>query len=157
MGSATMPRRPGASCGNWVGVASGRWVVPWSGTRRRSGGGNRSAGPRLKKSPERKPYDRLHRRKRTERATTPLPHLGAAGTDAGAAISFQLEDTVGDGRRNVVEFLFPPVPRHDPQSASGGVLGTSHASSSGKLADRLGRAALSPQSDGMGLRAPATR
>jgi hypothetical protein len=34
-----------------------------------------------------------------------VPHLGAAGLDAGAAISLQLEDAVGDGRDNVVKLF----------------------------------------------------
>src|SRR5713226_8006906 len=45
-----MPRKLGAFCGNWVGVASGRWDELWSGTRRPSGDGKRSAGRRLKKA-----------------------------------------------------------------------------------------------------------
>ena len=43
--------------------------------------------PEIKKSPERRPYDRLHRRKWTEPTPPPLPYLGATRTDAGAAIS----------------------------------------------------------------------
>ena len=68
---------------------------PWSATRRRSRSGSGSAGRRLKKSPKRKTDDRFHRRERIERAAPPLPHGGAARTDSGAAIPFQLEDAVG--------------------------------------------------------------
>src|SRR5262252_5332233 len=53
----------------------------------RSGSGSRSAGRRLKKSPKRGPYHRLHRRKRIERTTPLLSDLGTAGTDADPAIS----------------------------------------------------------------------
>ena len=43
-GIAYHPRRLGASCGSWAGVVSVPRVAPWSGTKRRSGGGSRSAG-----------------------------------------------------------------------------------------------------------------
>src|SRR5450756_1728923 len=133
-----MPRRLGAFCGNWGGAASVRSDAPWSGMRRPSSDGRSSAGRRLKKSPERRADHRFHRRKRTEPAAASLPNLGAEGTDAGAAIPLQLEDVVGDGGGDVVELLLPPVSRHDPQPAGGGVPGTSLAPSSGKAADRLG-------------------
>ena len=120
-GPAITPRMPGGSCGNWDGVASVRRAGRWSGTKRRSGDGSRSAGRRLKKSPKRRPHHRLHRRKRIERAPAPLPYLGAAGTDAGAAISLQLEDAVGDGGGDVVELLLPacfPAPSAARRSSS---------------------------------------
>ena len=44
--------------------------------------------PQLKKSPLGGPNHRLRRRERAERAAPPLPHVGAARTDPGAAISF---------------------------------------------------------------------
>ncbi len=71
----------------------------------------------IKKSPKRGAHHRLHRRKRTEREPAPLPHRGAAGTDAGAAISLQLEDAVGNGRDDVVELLLSVVSGGDPQPA----------------------------------------
>src|ERR671930_912838 len=101
-----MPRKPGAFCGNWDGVASVRWDVRWSAMKTRSGDGNRSAGRRLKKSPKRGPHHRLHRRKRIDRAPTPLSHLGAEGTDIGAAIPLQREEALGHGGGDVVELLF---------------------------------------------------
>ena len=66
--------------------------------------------PQLKKSALRAAHHRLHRRKRTERAPASVPHLGAARTDAGAAISLQLEDALGHRRRHVVELLLPAFP-----------------------------------------------
>jgi hypothetical protein len=58
-----------------------------------------------------------NRRKRTERAPAPLSHLGPTGTNAGAAVSLQLEDVVGGGGSHVVGFLFPSVSRCHPQPA----------------------------------------
>ena len=46
----------------------------------------RERWPEIRKSPTRRPNHRFHRRKRAERAPPSLPHLGAEGTDAGAAI-----------------------------------------------------------------------
>jgi len=115
--STTTPRRLGVFCGSWDGAVSVPPGAPWSGMQRRSGGGSRSAGRRLKKSPPGRPHHRLHRRKRTEPAPAPLPHLGAPWTDARVAVSLQLEDTVGDGRCDMVELLFPAVSRHHPSSS----------------------------------------
>src|SRR5262249_50454243 len=63
----------------------------------------------------------LRRRKRIERTTPSLSHLGPARRDAGAPISFQLEVAVGHGGHHRVELLLPAVPRHDPQPAGGHV------------------------------------
>ena len=43
--------------------------------------------------------------------------LGAARPDAGAAISLQVEDAVGNGGRDLVELLLPAVSRLDLQPA----------------------------------------
>src|SRR5271166_2816701 len=109
---------PGASCDSWAGAAGGRAHAPWSGMRTRFGGGSGSAGQRLKKSPKRAAHHRLARRKWIERAPAPLPHLGAARADAGVAMSLQLEDAVGGGGGDVVEFLLPAVSRRHPQPAA---------------------------------------
>src|SRR5208282_6871276 len=76
--------------------------------------------------------------------------------DAGSAISPQLEDAVGDGRGHVVELLLSAVSWSDPQPADHRVSLTFAAPHSRQTADRLGRVTRSPQSDGMGLRSPAT-
>src|SRR5437016_4624694 len=122
---------------------------------RRFGDGKRSAGRRLKKSAERGPDDRLHRRERIKRTTPPLSYLGTARADAGLAISLQLENAIGYGRCNLVEFLLSHLSRLDPQPAGGGVSRTSSAAPSGKTADCLGRSTKPPQSHGVGLRAAA--
>ena len=122
---------------------------------RRFGDGKRSAGRRLKKSAERGPDDRLHRRERIKRTTPPLSYLGTARADAGLAISLQLENAIGYGRCNLVEFLLSHLSRLDPQPAGGGVSRTSSAASSGKTADCLGWFTKPPQSHGVGLRAAA--
>jgi gas vesicle protein len=144
----------GAFCGGWVGVASVQQAAPWSGTKGRSGSGSRSAGRKLKKSPKRAAHDRFHRRKWIERAPTPLPHLGAERADAGAAISFQLEDTVGDGRGDVVELLLPIVCGRHPQSTDHPVPFASAASYPWQVADRQGRTAGPSQRRGVGFCAP---
>ncbi len=105
----------------------------------KSGTGNGSVGRRLKKSPKRGPHHRLHRRKRTERTAAPLSHLGAEGTDAGAAISLQLEDAVGHGGGDVVELLLPTLSRDHSQPAGHRVPGALAAPHSGQAAGRLGR------------------
>ena len=100
--------------GNWDGAANGPRAGHGSGMKPRLGAGNRSVGRRLKKSPQREADDRLHRRKRIEPEAAPLPNLGTEGTDAGAAVSLQLEDALRNGGGDVVELLLSVVSRHDP-------------------------------------------
>src|SRR5436309_4945870 len=152
-----MPRKPGAFCGSWAGAASVQWGGRWSGTKKRSGCGSRSVGRRLKKSPPRGPHHSLHRRERIERAPAPLPHLGATGTDAGAAISLQLEDAISDGRSDLVELLLSAVSRCDPQPADHRVPGASAAPPSRQAADRLGWTAGSSQPRDLGVHSRAAR
>jgi hypothetical protein len=59
--------------------------------------------------------------------------LGAKGTNAGAAVSLQLKDVVGDGGGDVVELLLPPVSGSDPQPADHRVPLPFAAPYSGKL------------------------
>lgn len=125
--------------------------------KRRFGGGSKSAGRRLKKSPKRGPHHHLHRGKRIERAPPPLSHLGATRTDAGAAISLQLEDAVGDGGSEVVEFLLPVVSRDHSQSAGHRVPGAPDASHSRQVARRRGRIDRPSQPHDLGLHPPAAR
>src|SRR5208283_6144861 len=109
-----MPRRPGAFCGSWAGVASVLPDEPWSATKKRFGAGSSSVGRRLRKSPPRRPGDRLHRRKRTNRASASLSHLGTPRPNPGIAVSLHVEDVVGDGGRDLVVFLLPPISGSDP-------------------------------------------
>jgi transposase len=69
--------------------------------------GRSKPGRQLKKSPKRRPHDRLHRRKRAKPAAAPLPHLGPARTDSGAAVSLQLEDHFRDRGHDAMELLLP--------------------------------------------------
>src|SRR6202030_3687523 len=85
------------------------------------------------------------------------PHLGAAGTDSGAAIPLQLENPVGDGRGYVVELLLSTLSRRHQKSASGRVPPPSDASSAGQATDHLGWPAQSSQPPGMGLCPPTAR
>jgi transposase len=72
--------------------------------------------PELKKGQKAGPDHSFHRRERAQRAAPSLPHLGAAGTDPGAAIPLQLENPVGDGGGNVVEFLLSALSRRYQKS-----------------------------------------
>ena len=115
----------------------------------------RKRWPEITKSPDRREHHRLHRRKRTERAAAPLPYLGAAGTDAGAAISLQLEDAVGDGGCHVVELLLSALSRRHPQPADHRVSQPSAASHSRQTAARQGRVAGPPQLRHVGVHTAA--
>jgi hypothetical protein len=67
--------------------------------------------------------------------------MGTEGTNAGAAVSLQLEDAVSDGGSDMVELLLPPVSGSDPQPADHRVPLPFVASHSRQAADRLGRVA----------------
>src|SRR2546426_8388960 len=75
----------------------------WNATKSASSGGKASAGPRLKKSANGRPHDRLHRRKRIKPTAASLPDLGTARADARAAIPLQLEDDLRSRRDDLVE------------------------------------------------------
>src|SRR6202521_2344840 len=113
--------------------------------------------PELKKGQKAGPDHSFHRRERAQRAAPSLPHLGAAGTDSGAAIPFQLENSVGDGGGDVVELLLSALSRRHQKSASGRVPPPSDAPSARQAADRLGRPAQSSQPPGVGLCSPTAR
>src|SRR5215472_14434711 len=146
---------PGGSCGSWAGAASDRSVALWSATRKRFASGSRSAGRRLKKSPKGAPDHRFHRRKRTERTTPPLPHLGSTRPDAGAAIPLQLENIIGHCGCDLVELLFPAVSRGGSQPANHFVSVAPAAAHSRQAANRLGWATGTSQPRGVGLCSPA--
>src|SRR5947209_3708225 len=86
-----------------------RWAGRWNGTSRPSPRGRSKPGRQLKKSSKRRPHDRLRRRKRAKPAAAPLPHLGPARTDSGAAVSLQLEDHFRGRGHDAVELLLPTV------------------------------------------------
>ena len=85
--------------------------------KRRSGGGSSSVGRGLKKAKKEERtivfIDESGLSERPQRCRT----WGTKGTHAGAAISFQLEDAVGDGGSDVVELLFPIVSRRNSKPA----------------------------------------
>src|SRR5271170_501364 len=147
----------GACCGNWAGVANVPRGARWNATNKPSRSGSANAGRRLKKSPKRAENNRVHRRKRIEPAAASLPHVGPARRNSRAAISFQLENFVGHGRRDVVEFLFPAVPGRHPQPAGGAVSRASLAASGLPTLGGVGRRADASQSSGVGFCAPTTR
>ena len=65
--------------------------------------------PELKKSPQRVSHHSVRGRERAERAAEPVPHVVAAGTDAGAAVSLQLEEPLGHCRSHLVALLLSTV------------------------------------------------
>jgi hypothetical protein len=119
--------------------------------------GKRSAGRRLKKSPQGRPHHRLHRRERTEREAPPLPYLGPEGTDTGAAVPLQLEDAFGYGRRHLVELLLPSLSWHRSFAAGDPVPRPSALPRTRKVVDRLGRIGSAPQRRSLGLHPPTAR
>ena len=141
-------RQLGWSCQRPVGRALER-------DEEKSANGNGSAGRGLKKSPKRKAYHRLRRRKRTERAPAPHAHLGTERANAGAAVPLHLEDAFRHGRNHLLEFLFPAVSRGDSQSADHRVSGAPASAYSWQAADRVGRLACPSQPRGVGVRASA--
>src|SRR5713101_8786807 len=146
----------GACWDNWAGVASARPVARWSATKKPSSAGRSTAGPSLKKSSPGGPNHRLHRRERAERAAPPLPHVGASRTDLSAAISFQLEAALGDGRDNLVAFLLPALSWTHSQSPGDRVSYSSLGPSPWQVAGHLGGPARAPQPLGPALgRRPA--
>src|ERR1700694_5641511 len=113
--------------------------------------------PELKKGQKSGPNHSFHPRERAQRTAPSLPHLGAAGTDPGAAIPLQLEDSVGNGRGDVVELLLSALSRRHQKSASSRVPPPSDASSARQATDHLGWPAQSSQPPGTGLCPPAAR
>src|SRR5258708_38547440 len=120
-----------------------------------SASGNSNAGPRLKKSPPTRAHDRLHRRKRIGPTAASLPYLGSARRDTRTPISLQLEDHLGDGGHDAVEFLFSNLREGGCQGAGGGVPGELGATASLPGADRLGSPSGSPQPTGGRVRRPS--
>src|ERR1700735_1128187 len=152
MACGTTPRRYGASCANSTGVANGQPGGRASATSTPSSSGRRCAGRSLKKSAPRGPPDPLHRRKRTERAAPPGAHLGAARTNAGAAIPFQLETALGHRRHHLAKFLFPPLSRHHPHGPSAGFPESLAAPSARQTISHLGPPAAAPRTPGARVR-----
>src|SRR5438046_6650631 len=56
--------------------------------------------PEIKKKPKRGGHHRIHRRKRTEPAAPPVPHLGAKGAGRRSSITLPLERSIGQCRRD---------------------------------------------------------
>src|ERR1700724_2185981 len=150
------PQALGYETALWTAPRVARLIARWSVTKKPSSAGRSTAGPSLKKSPPGGPNHRLRRRERAERATPPLPHLGAARTDSSAAISFQLEAALGDGRDNLVAFLLPALSGSHSRSPGDRVSDASLGPSPGQVAGHLGRPSRSPQPLGPALgRRPA--
>src|SRR5438309_1948514 len=103
------------------------------------------------RSASRRAHSRLHRRKRTEPTAASLPHLGAAGANAGFAIQLQLEEPVGGRRADSVELLLSPVSRCGEEGASAGLSASLGSTPASAAAGGMGPFAGAPQSTGSGL------
>jgi len=138
-GCDTTKTTSGASCASLTGHASDPRDGRWSVTRRESATGSNTVGHSLKKSPGPRPHDHLHRRKRIERTPPPSANLGATRTDAGTAISLQLEGDVGGGRHHLVELLLPALSRDHQGTPGSGLSRPSVALSPRQALGDLGR------------------
>ena len=85
-GSTTTQATSGRSCERSTGARNARSERRASATKSGSAPGSARPGRALKKSPKRRPYARLHRRKRIESEAASLPHLGATWPNTGAAV-----------------------------------------------------------------------
>src|SRR5216684_669072 len=86
----------------------------------------------------------------------PVARWSATKKPSSAAISFQLEAALGDGRDNVVAFLFPPLSGTHSRSPGDRVSDSSLAPYPWQVAGHLGRPSRSPQPLGPALgRRPA--
>ncbi len=139
----------------WIGSASVVNGLPdghSNATRRRLAAGSATAGRGLKKSPQRRPHDSLHRRKRVEYPPASGAHLGAAWPDAGCAGNLQLAELVADRRAESVAVLLSSVCRQHQVAASGGVPRGPVATPARPVAGGLGRCPDPPLGLGAGLR-----
>ena len=85
-GRLTTKATSGRSCERSTGARNARSERRASATKSRSAPGSARPGRALKKSPKRRPYARLHRRKRIESEAASLPHLGTTRPNTGAAV-----------------------------------------------------------------------
>src|SRR5208283_3271090 len=135
----------------WVGVRSDRLGGRVSATKTRFATGGTNNGQPLKKSPQRGPHDRLHRRERNKPAAAPLPNLGAARADSRPAVQLQLEDVVRHCRPDVLELLLPASSWLGQKRAGGGFSGSAGPTDRWSAADCLGSSGGTSQSSGAGL------
>src|SRR5206468_4358610 len=105
----------------------------------------RKRWPELKKSRERGPHDRLHRRKWFEPTASSAAHLGAPRTDTCAPVSLQLENALGHRRRHRLELLLSDLRTSDQVRADHRVSQTFTALYRGRHSADLGPAPGSPQ------------
>ena len=85
-GSHTTQATSGRSCERSSGARNAWSARRASATKCGSAAGSARPGRALKKSSKRRPYARLHRRKRIESEAASLPHLGATWPNTGAAV-----------------------------------------------------------------------
>src|SRR5471032_3455758 len=99
--------------------------------------GNAVPGPLSRKSPSRRPTDRLCRRVRHQRALHARAHLGAQGSDARHPVSLQLESRLGDCRTHAHQLFVQAARGQHPQGRdrriSQSTQGPSQATSAGNL------------------------
>lgn len=101
----------------WASVRRSPRNAPSSATKMACANGSVAHGRGLKKSPERRPPDRLHRRVGNQRTPHAGSHLGAQRPDAGHSVSLQLESCLGHRRPDAQQL---PVPAARGQYQEGG-------------------------------------
>src|ERR1039458_8047886 len=94
----------------------------------------RKTWPAIKKSPKRRSHDRLHRRKRPEPASPPLPDVGAPWSNARIAVSLQLENHLSGGGHDALEFLLSDFRQGRWQGRNRGVSDSSAPAHCGSVA-----------------------
>ena len=109
--------------------------------------------PRLKKkSLRRGQTDRIRRRIGVERTTHASAHLGAQGTNACGAVSFQLEAALDHCGTDAALLLLPLVPRNDQERADRNLPQSAAPTAAATTAHHLGRTAGASLAPGARLR-----
>src|SRR5450759_2246877 len=107
-------RKSGGSWVPWVLARKSLRSAPSSATKMQRAVGNAAPGLPLKKSPARRPTDRLCGRVRHQRTSHARTHLGAQGADSHHSVSLQLESRLGYCRAHAHQ-LFVQVARGQHQ------------------------------------------
>ena len=141
----------GGFCGSWRGVASDRRDAPWNGMKRPSGNGRKSAGRKLKKGPRGGSNPSVRGRERADRTTESVSYVVAPRTDVGAAITLQLEESVGHRWSHVVALLLSTVSGSHQESPDHRIPEALDAAYSRAAAGGMGPPAQPPEPVGSGI------
>ncbi len=132
MACVSARHRSGESWDRWASVRRNLRNGPSNATKTLCAVGNAAPGPALKKSPARRPSDRLCRRVRHQRAPNPSAHVGAQGADTHHSVSFQLDSRLGHRWTHAHQLSVPSArgqhqeggDRRVPQGAEGSLEAT---------------------------------